>query len=193
MVRAIIEGRKTQTRRIVKNPEDYGCQLPNSNVSCAPLGKAGDRLWVKETFLNNALAGYRAVYLYRADGDEKPADRKWKLSIFCTRAASRINLEIVSVRVERLQDISEQDAKAEGTRDFPEDASEQEFDRNLCPQCGGTGLYTALAGNLGTMPDTDCGKYDTYKKRYAILWNSINGPDSWNRNPFVWCYEFKKL
>lgn len=74
----------------------------------------GDRLWVKETFLNAALDGYDPFYLYRADGDMKPDGVNWKPSIFCSRKASRITLEIKGVRVDRLQCISESDAEAEG-------------------------------------------------------------------------------
>jgi hypothetical protein len=108
------------------------------------------------------------------------------------RKASRLTLEIVSVRVERLQDISEEDAMAEGVLPLPDDRSEVEFDKSLCPTCGGTGLYTAFASNGGAMPDTDCSDCDTFKKRYAILWESINGPGSWALNPYVWKIEFRR-
>jgi hypothetical protein len=122
MVRAILEGRKTQTRRVVKIPIEVGhaevagyhmgqgdkppvdvrtregCSWRHRDMAsfcqdCSPFGFIGDRLWVKETFLNNALDGYEPVYFYRADSEDKPTDRHWKPSIFMPRKASRIALE----------------------------------------------------------------------------------------------------
>ena len=108
MVRAILDDRKTMTRRVVKPqpPEDWG-------VKC-PYGKIGDVLWVRETFCK-----YKGDYLYKADFDpltrkEFERDNKWKPSIFMPRSASRISLRITNIRVERLNDITEEDAKLEG-------------------------------------------------------------------------------
>ena len=118
MVRAILDGRKTQTRRVItekwqqcESPEDQ----PQTFVSWCPYGQPGDRLWVKETFAMAIPAG-ASIHaerkpVYRADGEVVP---KWKPSIFMPRWASRITLEIVNVRVERLQGIGGTDAFAEG-------------------------------------------------------------------------------
>lgn len=164
MVKAILEGRKTQTRRIIKPrylPVVEECLRVNGKWVFdtfdydlgAISGRPGDRLWVKETFLNNALDGYPPIYFYRADGNEKPADRHWKPSIFMPRKASRITLEITGVRVERLKDMKAGDAEAEGC-----DSS------------------TDCRDNLAD---------------FKALWESINGEGSWDANPWVWVIEFK--
>lgn len=132
MVRAILEGRKTQTRRRVKGVDDLYVGVEDGkvwqmdeygdthDVPC-PFGVPGDRLWVRETWCRG-----RAFVFYRADcpGEGKPSEYtdewnapfvdRWHPSIHMPRSASRITLEVVSVRVERLADISDADAKAEG-------------------------------------------------------------------------------
>lgn len=121
MVRAILEGRKTQTRRVVKPQPAHiagiGTVLNIDTITgkACPYGKPGDRLWVRETWDGVRLDGGGALVSYRADGD-KPVtdDGRWHPSIHMPRWASRITLEVVSVRVERLQEISEEDAMAEG-------------------------------------------------------------------------------
>lgn len=140
MVRSIRAGRKTQTRRVgsfQKNDAtelgvDYIGHATKGTVAQAtyrafpkggtarwalcecPYGIPGDRLWVRETWLNNALAGYEPVCFYRADDADKPTDRKWKPAIFMPRSASRITLAIEALRAERVRDITAHDAKAEG-------------------------------------------------------------------------------
>lgn len=119
MVRALLAGTKTQTRRAVKfvSSADFETFLNNvpNKTACCPYGKPGDRLWVRETHLPKASGT-----IYRADFSEFEAAGLggmyggWKPSIFCRREHSRILLEITSVRVERLQDISDADAIAEG-------------------------------------------------------------------------------
>jgi hypothetical protein len=193
MVRAILDGRKTQTRRIVKPPPannstkntqiDYDAdgdciwwRMPGPMVAAGaknPYGVAGDRLWVREMSLPKASGT-----IYRADYDSKEAASVgafyggWKPSIFMPRAASRITLEITAVRVERLQDISEADAKAEGIIlagsrfDTPHIHNEEEYQRAL--QFGAIEIYKSL-------------------------WESINSPGSWAKNPWVWVVEFKKI
>lgn len=114
MIRAILDGRKTQTRRAVK--DDEGPQLGKSYCR---YGRPGDRLWVRETFCSDVVrAPHLPQIAYRADYDEIPALR-WKPSIHMPRWASRISLEITDVRVERLQHISEEDAVAEGVGGNP--------------------------------------------------------------------------
>ena len=127
MVRAIMEGRKTQTRRIVKNTDlietiedgipyyqdEYGDY--HKTESACPYGKIGSLLWVRETF-NSDWCDH---VIYKADGGSAisagyDSEPKWKPSIHMPRIASRINLEITNIRVERLQDITEEESQAEG-------------------------------------------------------------------------------
>jgi len=117
MARAIHENRKTMTRRVIKpQPLDIHGSAFMKTTKC-PYGQPGDRLWVRETFAES-----RSGVIYRAapmfdDCEEGDVSWKWKPSIHMPRWASRITLEITAVRVERLQDISEEDAKREG---FPD-------------------------------------------------------------------------
>lgn len=134
MVRAIKRGCKTQTRRVVKLPvidrngtgcEIAGCELNDclkQGMDICPYGSTKNRLWIKETFRTiydpaTCLEGALDVD-YRADGKDRIGDKigtlKWKPSIFMPRYLSRITLEIEAVRAERLQDIRDADAKAEG-------------------------------------------------------------------------------
>lgn len=212
MVRALLDGSKTQTRRAIKiqpsidsmghfiwNEMNFGQEIDGKpcvrnliKFHC-PYGKVGDRLWVRETWMPDpscdddawddaaiswhewdgcgmpmrdypdALKNVSNV-IYRAswDGQEMVG---WKPSIHMPRWASRINLEITAVRVERLNDISEADAKAEGVLQVESDGY-QNYD--------GTGGYWGSAINS-----------------FETLWESINGAGSWQENPFVWVIEFK--
>ena len=188
MVRAILAGQKTQTRRVVKPQPDPGCvghfglgnpfvRTAERNVGC-PYGQPGDRLWVRETWRefidSECVDGVRHELgrdvLYRADGDSSKF--AWRPSIFMPRWASRIVLEVVSVRVERLNDISETDCWAEGAEevihlfDGPSQAE--------------------MANRLGLC-------LEDAKPLYALLWESINGAGSWDKNPWVWVVEFKRI
>ena len=166
MVRALLAGNKTQTRRIIKERDKREfSRSRDAFLECAqaygadglrsPYGQPGDRLWVKETHLPTAHGTF-----YRADLDPIEAAGiggmygGWKPSIFMRRELSRITLEITDIRVERLNDISERDAKEEGVEWWPA----------LLP-----------------IP------------LYRDLWESINGPDSWEKNPWVWVIHFNKL
>ncbi|HCI4212516.1 TPA: hypothetical protein NO485_004991, partial [Klebsiella pneumoniae] len=201
MVRAILDGRKTQTRRIMKiqpehsglglrrvidskNGSDDGKYFWSSSDACGlkarsksfacPFGAVGDRIWVRETW---AEAGASApdLKLYRANYPEHvpsiyenvpPAEEiRWTPSIHMPRWASRILLEITDVRVERLNAISEEDARAEGIID------------GGCLNCG----ETEPCGCANPEPDaTDA---------FAYLWQSIYGQENWNANPWVWVIE----
>ena len=191
MVRAILDGAKTQTRRVCKftsgghlkgprtnkrwHPDD-----PNAVLAC-PYGQPGDRLWVKETFFDTNSAttdprfGIAPRYLYRADYEYREPQRRiigphnWKPSIFCTRAASRIVLEIAAVRTERLNDISEADAKAEGAIDPSSDSA------------------------LGKWMGSPTAKNGLWAQQYALLWQIINGPGSWELNPWIWVITFQRI
>ncbi len=238
MVRAILAGQKTQTRRVVKpahaeafdfmggsaeEPNDIGLNWaaatnddgklgkPQWLVHCADYpeegvievsagyGAVGDRLWIRETWqaFEHGMDVYPYIPKHRPSGAgllyaASDCDSMgWRPSIHMPRWASRITLEIIGVRVERLQAISEEDARAEGVHGPEDDVAD-----NLpnCPQCGGVGVYTAFnPATGGALPDTDCERCDTPKKRFRLLWSSINGAESWDANPWVWAIEFRKV
>lgn len=186
MVRAILDGRKTQTRRIVKlQPDEDGlAKVTNGpwvdtserNYRC-PFGDVGDRIWVRETW---AEAGASApnLKLYRANYPEHlpshyenvpPANEiRWTPSIHMPRWASRILLETTDVRVERLNAISEHDAQAEGVAKL-----RGGFWQHYQP--GWTQHQLSARGS------------------FVTLWKSIYGEESWNSNPWVWVIEFKRI
>lgn len=187
MVRAILEGRKTVTRRAVKFPlidRAVGCELSGNEIgpdeirNNCPYGVPGQRLWVRETWarVGNCDPGYLtfgATYpaCLPPELENIPAasEVRWKPSIHMFRRDSRILLEITDVRVERLQDISEDQAKAEGVR-----------------------LYTDHA-ELGDWWHVD--GIETYsadpRKSFELLWSSVGG--NWSANPWVWCVEFRRV
>ncbi|EML5398591.1 hypothetical protein RI828_001261 [Pseudomonas aeruginosa] len=206
MVRAILEGRKTVTRRVMKPqpmPSKSGghhwpCKIHQSMLhverelqngegcwcglaeAACPYGQPGDRLWVRETwglqvqsygggageFIVYRATNPDAIYCRSSEGREYPV--KWKPSIHMRRHSSRILLEITAVRVERLQDISEEQALAEGVRGEPCDHA-----RQACADIGCWG--------------------DTAKGAFGFLWESLNGEGSWAANPWVWVVEFKRV
>jgi hypothetical protein len=183
MVRAILEGRKTQTRRGIKFNEAgrikyQGKQWHREDPECvkgSPYGQPGDRLWAREAFTENTVIPIKdrpeGDFIYMADLNERGATKyaaKWKPSIHMPRRASRITLEITGVRVERLNDICEDDAMAEG--------------------CENDVVY--LFGDDG-LPDWHTGKYAM--ERFEELWESINGEGSWHKNPWVWVIEFERI
>ena len=167
MVRALLAGTKTQTRRVIKPRhlaffnQDAAAMLSDWNERPLPYGKPGDRLWVRETW-HDASSSLHSCALYRADGIDLHWD-KWTPSIHMPRWASRITLEITSVRVERLQEISEADAQAEGWTRRPEVSTDPQVHKEAA------------------------------RDWFMDLWESINGPGSWDANPWVWVIEFKRL
>ena len=217
MVQAILDGRKSQTRRIVKPMRGMqsewlsmdlinkvkegqivkgGWQMfhPNGGEK-SPLGwiksnyQIGDILWVRETWQqeceliqiaggdwSNAYLNATGNYVYKSDNIILPSETetfsKWKPSIFMPKEACRIFLKVTDVRVERLQDISEKDAKAEGI----------ERDKN------------------GFMPTPDkfwafdgSALFNSAKDAFAHLWKKINRENSWKENPWVWVYTFERV
>lgn len=199
MVRAILEGRKTVTRRPVKATKAHadgfmmldhgkgwrpynafgdfasdheGMEYP---IAC-PYGKLGDRLWVRETcFIND----YREACVpeqeradceihYRADGipDFEGEEEliRWRPSIHMPRWASRILLEVTDVRVERLQDITEEQALAEGIKKHSDGGYHVEDGKHFS---------------------------DSPVESFACLWSSVGG--DWDANPWVWCVSFKRI
>lgn len=162
--------------------DGYGKPVTKHFVSgCCPYGKSGDRLWVRESFWGCDLPGYGdqpcVVYDDEWLGKEyKPAEaRPWGRkfgripSIHMPREASRILLEITDVRVERLQDISEEQARAEGITD------------GGCVNCGNN-------EPCGCDFPAPCAV-----DSFVHLWSSINGPHAWDANPWVWVVEFKRV
>lgn len=212
MVRAILEGRKTQTRRPVKpqppadidslhhgklaslapyklldddyNPQGFGFEDGRGQFWKSPFGTVGDRLWVREAW--GVFTGHydplyipvavryfadsevRAVNLSHAHanyfGVSQTCSRK-RPSIHMPRWASRIDLEITRVWVERVQDITEEDAKAEGV--IPDDYEGYEHPDNPTLSCA------------------------AHRYSFRDLWQSIYG--TWDANPFVWAYEFRRI
>lgn len=188
MVRAILEGRKTQTRRVVKLPiidrNGSGCELGASEIlQYCPHGQVGDRLWVRETFTTDFLGPLNKI-VYRADKPE--ANCTWKPSIFMGRKHSRITLGIACVRVERVQDISKADAIAEG------------IDRvkNL-PGWKNYEFKTAhpRKGQPATDKEHRIHAYESPRAAFKSLWDSINAKRGfgWEKNPWVWVIEFRKI
>ncbi len=183
MVRAILDGRKAQTRRPVKFPHidrDAMCELSGSelagelsqgNYRNSPHGKPGDLIWVRETFAafdadwkhpgkpHDLKDGPWPNVVYPASVAKIP-DGTCRPSIHMPRWASRITLEITAVRVERLQDISEEDAKSEGV---------------------------APSQHIITPPEA------LYRVGFLKLWQSIYGEESWRANPWVWVIEFRRV
>jgi hypothetical protein len=168
MVLALLDGRKTQTRRVVKLPPGYQfdgvraraavlCSLPRqptgARVVRCPYGFPGDRLWVRETWAPSQ-GDERPWCEYRADCAD-PLAIKWKPGIYMPRRLSRIILEITDVRVQRLHDITEEDARAEGV---------------------------ALSRWRPAALDA-----------FEHLWQQINGDGSWEANPYVWALTFQLL
>ena len=189
MVRALLEGRKTQTRRVVKpQPNDSFSDVFLSKEATGPTrdffyqksrhGKPGDLLWVREAWAHGyTCAGEFPCVFYRADdgcrlrvpdGTEEagsvasrpPGDVRWKPSIHMFRRDSRLTLRITDVRLERVQEISEADAKAEGAT-FGAGSKEE----------------LAVGCRIG----------------FAALWDTINSGRGfgWNTNPWVWVVEFE--
>lgn len=217
MVRAILDGRKTVTRRTVKGIAldwiaagfNASYVADDANGLC-PYGCAGDRLWVRETWSSSVSAedltprqivDQRWPIWYAADSecrflgadDGGPGfmerERRWRPSIHMPRWASRITLEVTGVRVERLQDISEADAQAEGAQFF----------RDL--PIGSPGPNPQNRWSMESPPNTDhC--LSTARLAFANLFCKVNGKPTrhepidfapWESNPFVWVVEFRRL
>ena len=200
MVRAILDGRKTQTRRIMK-PQPTPCTLQKgghwwpSNVfktmlhieeemqngkggwgglvgDACPFGNVGDRIWVRETWARYNIDQDSHDMAYRATTPEDwPEEGRWRPSIHMPRWASRITLEITGVRVERLQNISDEDVDAEGfAGDYPTSALPE--------------LFPGEPSDWSHLSMRDC---------YGVLWQSIYGEDSWQSNPWVWVIDFRRI
>lgn len=227
MVRAILEGRKIQTRRIMKPQPVIGDDgwfrwdghKPNSKYGAyasnqvdlksisifvgvsSPYGRPGDRLWVREAHAFVPQPAYRCstgIYQQINPSDDYEAcvyrenfDRSrsfpWRPSIHMPRWASRITLEITDVRVERLQDISEEDAIAEGARHFPDLPGTSPYEQDdrwsmetpdSCDKCLGNArmafanYFCKITGNAP---------------------KGLHDPRPWDANPWVWVIEFRRV
>jgi len=211
MVRALLVGSKTQTRRIVKFvqcaapcncdhprwhsavPNDWHCGTCGAGVRIGadcrglvcPYGGPGDTLWVREAWQSDVAHAYTKPslippgerFFFQADGGSMGTTELsvcgtgWRPSIHMPRWASRITLKITDVRVERLNEISAEDADAECFGgDFPE---------NVLPE-----LFPMREGGWGHLSLPEC---------YARLWEHINGPGSWEANPWVWAVSFEVI
>lgn len=240
MVRALLDGRKTQTRRVMKPQpapngtwsktlNDFVCLIdeypPSATIwnggwlgmdageeQCCPCGVPGDRLWVRETWQHapqdrcdcpqpsepspcddwsngTGCRSNRGEVLYRADVGNETEERSvvrlahrhgthvapWRPSIHMPRWASRITLEITDIRVERLQEISDADAMAEGVEHWVIGEGWREY--GLPPSVEAAGTHPLRSA----------------RDSFASLWESINGPGSWEANPFVWVIEFRRV
>lgn len=201
MVRAILEGRKTVTRREVKKQAALDClaagfepaflALPGNSDLC-PYGQPGERLWVRETWAADAQLDavaprdlsqgepilYPADAAIRTTGCAMISPGRYRPSIHMPRWTSRILLEITGVRVERLQD-------GEGETDFESRYVSEGIHR--VHHGDGAHYYHPFKNQPG--PGNWADPFDAWRE----LWVSINGADSWNANPWVWVVEFKRI
>lgn len=180
MIQALLADRKTQTRRIIKKPaalnalDVFGPSflLKPGNVDLIRYAD-GDRLWVRECWSDQDCCEGEAMYRASAHDDgllpEEVADTRWRPSIHMPRWASRLTLVVEEVRVQRLHDISETDAIAEGVE--------------MCsPRPRGMSGWR----DYGDKPeDTSRRYFSDPRKSFQSLWDSINGPTAWDANPFV--------
>jgi len=182
MVRAILSGKKTQTRRICKGQPQDGITSPEK-IGYKPQYQAGDLLYVRETWkqatVGTAGPGLIDLYLYKADEPQDTTgmmvEGRWHPSIHMPKEAARIFLRVTNVRLERLKDISERDAISEG---FDEEPIK---DRNT---------------NINFMCSVDC-LQGSARGKFAMLWNTTVKPDTkdiygWDANPWVWVIGFER-
>lgn len=150
-------------------------EFPPIKVKCR-FGQPGDIFWVRETWANGGNLTSGPGYIFKAS--DYPKDfidqMKWKPSIHMPKDAARIWLKNVGVRIERLQDISESDAKAEGCKHAHDWRQ--------------PGVKTEKTESGFKVSGTK-----SFRRGYSILWDTINGEDSWLSNPFVWVIEFERI
>jgi len=184
MVLALIEGRKTMTRRMVKGTplkwlDDFTSEyvaMPENGL--CPYGKPGDLLWVREGFSEPVVHdGCEPDYYFKADNNIRTTGYKWKPSIHMPKVAARIWLGVTDVKVERLQQISKEEAIAEGI--LHDEIGFKDYDMERAKGYG--------------HPDYDYPHVQDARISFQSLWRSINGWESWNINPWVWCVSFKVL
>ena len=218
MVRAILDGSKTCIRQIIKGyiPQNaqfgYSAFTPDGTISCRGLFETagrpgyrekffklpyqpGDILYVRETWCKSLER-----YLYRADYSDtekfyqngKEIEIKWRPSSIMPREAARIFLKVTNVRVERLQEITEDGANVEG---MPDDL-DYPVSKIYCPICKGYGTIDSRNPSSLGHEEIDCPNCDSRRKRFANLWNATIKKQynihSWDANPYVWVIEFER-
>ncbi len=205
MVRALLEGRKTQTRRILKpQPVPFKveggsyCDVYLTQNECDPLPRVtlgrvitkqevrfapGDRLWVRENFMPRPGLGAIARPHYRADPEANRPEWRglWKPSIHMPRWASRLTLLITAVKIERVQDISDEDAKAEGMVFVDHGLNRYGQQREG---------WHSDPGEARRGPDCCLG---TARFAFGNLWVALHGAGAWAENPFVVAITFKVM
>jgi hypothetical protein len=204
MVQAILRGEKTQTRRIIKpqpTAEVFSAIIggydnipkmarfwtkrePNNPLieDIKLKYNVGDILWVRETWhpkRHNMPTGWKYEYKATAKEDGNPTDEPWKPSIFMPKEACRIFLKLTKIRIERLNDITEDDAIAEGIERWTEERMKSK------PTHYKVYFQNCKAEDLCSYTSCPIDSYET-------LWQKINGEKSWEENPFVWVYEFER-
>jgi hypothetical protein len=210
MVKAILTGRKTMTRRVVKpQPAIYegGCMWGKFNSSCptwwddrkkvdtflfdkCPYGEVGDVLWVRETWSwdwSDYPERKQKYYYYKATTNEGflASGEKWRPSIFMPKDACRLFLKITDMRVERLHDITEEDAKAEGVQPNCTDSENCPSPKCKADGCQAAGEYVHY------MRDFDDFPAGSATESFESLWHKINGQENWDANPWVWVISFE--
>jgi hypothetical protein len=196
MVRAILEGRNTMTRRVIKNtlrscqeikPSKEHTSLFEQIGLCTigylkPSYSVGDILWVRETWADTKDGPGNIHYQASATKADlewlKDCGVKWKPPKDMPREAARIFLKVTGVRAERLQDISEEDAKAEG----------------VLPNCEYLMDKGCSRGCVDNHNPTECG-IDRHKIMFEVLWNTLNAKRNhgWDANPWVWVISFERV
>jgi hypothetical protein len=178
MVQAILDGKKTQTRRVIKiddAPENWKISIAGTSIVRTepydvklPRYAAGDILWVRETWCERLGVVDKGLYIYKAHVEPQDEihqyaldQNKWRPSIFMPREAARLFLRVKNVRVERLQDITEEDARAEGMSKTLVDGV----------------VFISAKGN------------------FHVFWDSLNIKRGygWDTNPWVWVIEFERV
>lgn len=202
MVQAFLENRKTQTRRtqglekINKDPDRYLAWKGASgffiddletleDFGISPKYNTGDVLWVRETWFptrfdyKNCLQyGYssKSLIKYKADGDYDPrtdcVGRSWKPSIHMPKIVCRLFFKVEAVGLQRLQDISEEDAKSEGTK---------------------RGIFRYGPNQIKNEFHLELNNHADYRDGFKYIWHQIHSRDSWNKNPWVWVYDLRKI
>lgn len=195
LVKSVLLGIKTNTRRLCKHAQfhslsyvvnlgngQFGDEEGDVRFNC-PYGVVGDQLWVREPWRSDASSDHlpprllipeldNVYYIADEDPDARGSGR-YRHAMFMPRWASRIQLEITNIRVERLQDISEEDAKREGATGL------------IADHC------TDAEKLLLDLPLYEIG--NPYRNGFALLWEGINGNCSWSTNPLVWVIEFQRI
>jgi hypothetical protein len=207
MVRAILEGRKTQTRRVIRPQPMVADEFDSATMTAAwqsgdvnvrcPYGQPGDRLWVRETYLAMSIAGgpVRDVMYsdwedydicYPTKADKYPLGWKVVPAIHMPRSESRLTLEITEVRVQRLQEISNEEAAEEG---IEQDVWDQAL---VCRDYSTPDKWFQMwSDDMSRYVDLD----DINRQSFRTLWDSINAKRAygWDANPWVWAISFKPV